>query len=92
MLAEQQQLEKLYRLPHPRNVSAFEPSTGLKNGLQRLSQGLIQFLTGTQQVRIWTKEASTGKIWFAYDPKLDRSISGVSEDDLRTWLEERYQR
>ncbi len=91
MSAEQKQLEKLYKLTHkPKNINAFEPSTALKNGLQKMGQSLIQFFTDTQQVRIWTKETSKGTVWFAYDPMLDRSISRVSEDDLRTWIEARY--
>ncbi len=86
MSAEQKQLEKLYRLPHRKDANASEPSTVL----QKMGQSLIQFFTDTQQVRIWTKETSKGKVWFAYDPMLDRKISHVSEDDLRTWIEGRY--
>lgn len=86
--AGQRQLERLYQLPHtPGPVRTTEHP----RLLQRIGNLLLQFFTDSQQVRVWTKETKAGTAWYAYDPALQSGISRVSEDDLRVWLEQRYQ-
>lgn len=77
-----------------------EPSANsgrtLRNGLNRL----ISFFTVSSEPRIWQSSNGLGPIfkgqsakqvlWNAYDPETGRSIYGVSETELRAWLEERY--
>lgn len=88
----QRQLERLYRLPHtPGPVETTDETTERPGWLKRMGNLLLQFFTDSQQVRIWTKETKAGTVWYAYDPATQRSVSRVSEDDLRAWLEKRYQ-
>ena len=58
--------------------------------LKLVSGSLVSFLTGTQQLRIWTKNTRTGLQWFAYDPTTEKTISHTSEEGLRAWLEQRH--
>lgn len=58
--------------------------------LNRFGQWLLNALTDSDQVRLWTKITPTGTQWYAYDPKTQRRFSCHSEADLRTWLENRY--
>lgn len=84
--ADQRRLERLWHLP----TMPSEPSepSGL---LRRLGHQLMQFFTNSQQIRVWTKSTKAGTVWFAYDPATGRTAERLSEDDLRGWLEKRYQ-
>lgn len=66
------------------------PSQPVTAWLKRLGQWLLQGITDSEQVRIWTKITPNGLEWHAYDPKCQRSFAGYSEAGLRTWLEQRY--
>lgn len=57
---------------------------------KRLGRSIMQSLTDSDQVRIWTKITPSGTQWSAYDPKLQRRFSAYSEADLRVWLEQRH--
>ena len=78
------QLEQLWQAP------ATQQSTESSTWLQRFGQWLLQSLTDSDQVRLWTKITPTGTQWYAYDPKSQRRFSGHSELELRTWLENRH--
>ena len=78
-----QQLERLWYTPEA-------PKSAHHPWLKRLGQWLLQALTDSDQVRLWTKITPTGTQWYAYDPKTQRRFSGHSETALRAWLEERY--
>ncbi len=84
---DRHQLETLWQLPTSQSRSE-------KNRIfQLLTQAggaLAAFLTGQQQLRIWTKSTRHGIVWFAYDPALGQRISRSSERELRTWLESRH--
>ena len=77
------QLEQLWQAPQAQQPA---PSSWLK----RFSQWLLQSLTDSDRVRLWTKITPTGTQWYAYDPKTQRRFSCHSEADLRTWLENRH--
>ena len=58
--------------------------------LKRFGRWLLQSLTDSNQVRLWTKITPTGTQWYAYDPSTQCRFSCNSEAELRTWLENRY--
>ena len=78
-----QQLEQLWKTSQPRPNQS--------KAWKRFGQWLLQILTDSDQVRLWTKITPTGTQWYAYDPKTDRRFSCHSESDLRVWLESRHQ-
>lgn len=78
-----QQLKRLWHTPEA-------PKSESNQWLKRLGQWLLQALTDSDQVRLWTKITPTGTQWYAYDPKTQRRFAGHSETELRAWLEERY--
>lgn len=93
-----QQLYKLERLwkaspaerTTERDLQAPSPSWHQRLGLQEIGQWLLNSLTGSQQLRIWTKHTKAGMQWCAYDSARDQSVSCNSEEELRTWLEQRH--
>jgi hypothetical protein len=89
-LSDQQRLERLWQLPTaPSKVSnfKFKPSSLLK----QLGNWLLHSLTNSQQIRLWTKPTPAGNVWFAYDPTTGQTVQRLSEADMRSWLEKRYQ-
>jgi len=78
------QLEQLWQTP------TTQQSTEFSNRLQRFGQWLLQSLTDSDQVRLWTKITPTGTQWYAYDPKTQGRFAGHSESELRIWLENRH--
>ncbi len=89
-LKTRQQLEKLWRVSSPLPQPALETPALETPWYKHLGQWLVQGLTNSEQVRVWTKITPNGMQWCAYDPQRDRRFSGYSEADLRTWLEQRY--
>ena len=83
---ERQQLERLWKSA-PASQTA---STQIPDWLKNVGQQLLHFLTGSQQLRIWTQDTKTGKVWRAYDPRNNQAFSSTSEQDLRVWLEQRH--
>lgn len=82
------QLESLWQQPAVRQKpSAAAPTTDI---IRRFSQDILAFLTGSQQLRVWTKSTKQGVVWFAYDPASDQRIANCSEEALRAWLESRH--
>ena len=69
-------------------------SSALKSSiwLKRFGQWLLQSLTDSQQVRLWTKITPAGLQWYAYDPITQCRFSFDSEVELRAWLENRHRR
>ncbi len=59
--------------------------------IRQFAKDLLAFLTGAQQMRVWTKSTKQGVLWFAYDPVSGQRIGHSSEEALRIWLESRYQ-
>ncbi len=64
----------------------------LSNRLSDLFRSLISQLSSETGPAIWqTHEAGGRAVWSAEDRASGRSIRGVSEAELRVWLEARYQ-
>lgn len=80
-----QQLEQLWHASP--SLPQLKPSDPWYKQLGRF---LMQSLTDSDQVRIWTKITPYGTQWSAYDPKLQRRFSAYSEAEMRTWLEQRH--
>ncbi len=58
--------------------------------LRQVFQRLFTVLTAGDQPRVWQVSDGKNRLWNAYDPVTDCQIEGVSEAELRVWLEERY--
>ncbi len=86
---DRQHLEQLWRVP-PAPHKGDDSLSTVSHWIKLAGKIFVSFLTNTQQLRIWTKDTSTGTLWFAYDPATDQTISQVSEEGLRTWLEQRH--
>ncbi len=80
-------LENLWQIP---TADARSKDSQFLQLLAQTGKALVTFLTGQQQLRIWTKSTKQGTVWFAYDPALDQRISRCSEEELRLWLESRH--
>ncbi|MGF1576619.1 MAG: hypothetical protein ACFCU9_11915 [Cyanophyceae cyanobacterium] len=77
------------------NLSRVNPSHGwLEQAWQTVSHGLQQFaqsVTQPNELRIRVRQTRDGRtLWSAYDPDNGRSASFSSEEDLMTWLDDRY--
>ena len=52
----------------------------------------LQALVRPTEPRIWHTRDGVGNVWWsAYDPATNRIIQNVSEEQIRVWLEQRYQ-
>ncbi|NES97380.1 MAG: hypothetical protein F6K32_19600 [Desertifilum sp. SIO1I2] len=59
--------------------------------LQHLGEDFLESLTAEPQLRVWHKTDRWGNTWWcAYDPLTGHSTQQASENDLRSWLEQRY--
>ena len=85
-ITSRQQLEQLWQASPARRP----PLKSADPWYKQLGRFLMQSLTDSDQVRIWTKITPNGTQWSAYDPKLQRRFSAYSEAEMRTWLEQRH--
>ncbi|MEL7333533.1 MAG: hypothetical protein AAFN12_14905 [Cyanobacteria bacterium J06560_2] len=83
------QLEALWQQPVAQRQAFSEPS--IADAIRQFGKDVLAFLTGTQQLRIWTKATKQGVVWFAYDPISGKNIRYASEEKLRIWLENIHQ-
>ncbi|HIK46157.1 MAG TPA: hypothetical protein IGR64_14935 [Leptolyngbyaceae cyanobacterium M65_K2018_010] len=79
---KRQQLETLIQPQPPTNV--------LVQGWKNLGNRFLQFLTAGSELRIWQQACRGQSIWFAYDPITNQKRSFYSQEDLRIWLDSRY--
>jgi hypothetical protein len=86
---DRQHLEQLWRRP-PTPHRTERTAAPLLRWIALAGKSLISVLTDTRQMRIWTRDTRTGKLWYAYDPATEQTISHTSEEGLRTWLEQRH--
>ena len=83
---EYQRLELIISPNSPRPVGQLVAKT-LKTAWKRLTQSLLE----SQEVQVWRTADSQGNpSWNAHDPASGRSASGLSEDQMRVWLEQRH--
>lgn len=63
----------------------------LLSRLKKLWQLLLKHLSQPTHLQVWHTYDQKGNIWWsAYDPLTRRSISQVSEDIMRVWIEKYY--
>ncbi|MEA5450497.1 hypothetical protein VB780_18090 [Leptolyngbya sp. CCNP1308] len=79
---QRQRLETLVQ-PTPRAL-------GLSQVFRSLGDRLLNFFTGTEELRIWQSTRNGHQVWFAHDPITNRTRSFYSEQDVRQWLDNRY--
>jgi len=86
---DRQHLEQLWRIP-PTSHRTERTAIPLLRWIKATGNSLVNLLTDTKQMRIWTRNTRTGTLWYAYDPTTEQTISQTSEEGLRTWLEQRH--
>lgn len=66
--------------------------TGVSNRISNLFRTLVSQLGGSSGPLVWQTHGAAGQVvWNAEDRVSGKSIRGVSEAELRIWLESRYQ-
>jgi len=59
--------------------------------LHDLRQRIAAHLSVSSEPHVWQTQNDAGQmVWSAYDPSNGRAIHGVSESEMRIWLEERH--
>jgi hypothetical protein len=67
------------------------PTPGLKDKLVRVFQSVKAYLNVGSEPYVWKTTSAVGDSqWSAYDPITHTAIEGVSETEVRVWLEERH--
>ncbi|MGF1481334.1 MAG: hypothetical protein ACFB4I_17935 [Cyanophyceae cyanobacterium] len=63
----------------------------LRLTLGTIWQGLIAALVKPPELQVWCTTDRHGRLWWnAYDPHTGRSLTRVSEEQMRVWLEQRH--
>lgn len=88
-LKARQQLEKTWQRS-PAERTATPVNAAPQPWLRKLGHWLVDNLTSSQQLRVWTKQTATGVQWHAYDPIRDRKAICNSEEEMRVWIETRH--
>lgn len=88
----QQQRQRLENLVKPTLGSRIHSPNhnGLRQALKQLGDRTMRFFTGQNELRIWQRSRNGQPLWFAHDPVTNRTRSFHSEQDVRTWLDQRY--
>lgn len=63
--------------------------TKLRNGWQFLTQSLFLNAENSSEPRIWEAGQSEG-LFNVRDPRTGRTLYGATEEEVRIWLEDRY--
>lgn len=71
-------------------VQPVQRPSGLGRALSNVGDRLLNFFTGTEELRIWQSTRNGHQVWFAHDPVTNRTRSFYSEQDVRHWLDNRY--
>jgi len=74
-------------------VSTFKLRRGLSRfqGLIQMWEDLINALAGRSEPKIYRKRDRQGNWYFrVYDPVMGRSVTLYSEQEMRTWIDQRY--
>ncbi|TVQ57773.1 MAG: hypothetical protein EA366_07980 [Spirulina sp. DLM2.Bin59] len=63
-----------------------------RQGLSHIAHGMMHFLTAGDEPRIWIEADAQGNVLYkGHDPRTGRRFAGGTEQEIRIWLEERYQ-
>lgn len=60
------------------------------SGLNKVWQRLLQFFVSGDELRIWQTQDHGKTWWHAYDSVTGRRTSVDSEEEMRSWIEQRY--
>lgn len=63
---------------------------GLGKALTRMGQGMVHWLTSGSQPRITKIQQGGTEMWKVYDPIDGQVLHFDHEDQVRTWLDDRY--
>ncbi|MEL7035173.1 MAG: hypothetical protein AAFO04_06080 [Cyanobacteria bacterium J06592_8] len=64
---------------------------GLAEKLVHLSYQMIQFLTTGSEPKIWQTQTQDGEyLWHIYNPKTGKTEDFISEQEVRTWIDQQY--
>jgi hypothetical protein len=87
---EYQRLELI--IPEQPDTRGYQ--TSWKNwwwNLMQRWQNLFQPMTHSSELTVWCAQDKFGTMrWSAHDRVTGRSIDGVSEEQIRVWIEQRY--
>ncbi len=63
----------------------------LAAALQTLWQSTIQRMTNQTDLRVWqTSDRHGNTVWNAHDPQTNRGTYGVTEPEVRRWIDQRH--
>lgn len=84
-----QKLEQIYNYkPEPQNN---RPTC--RSWLKKMWRSLVTALSQNAEMRVWKTEDKTGRLlWKLYDPITGETFDFNSENEVRTWIEESYNR
>jgi hypothetical protein len=73
-------------------LSGLQPvNRWLQNFLSYARAHFLGCMTNPNELKVWVVRDRQGRHrWYAYDPRTNRSAAGLSEAELRVWLEQRY--
>ncbi|MGK7891587.1 MAG: hypothetical protein AB4042_19840 [Leptolyngbyaceae cyanobacterium] len=73
------------RVPHPIKT--------LATRLGQSAQGVLRWFTPSHDPHIWTTTLKGGQTcWHVYDPVDQQRLTLISEEEVRVWLDNRYNR
>jgi hypothetical protein len=84
--SQRDRLEKLW-VKQTKKPQLFD---GIFTQFYAIFQSFIQSLTTGEQPRVWQVQQQGTKAWNAYDPVSQCRVEGLSESEMRAWLEHRY--
>ncbi|MEM8602625.1 MAG: hypothetical protein AAGF24_02155 [Cyanobacteria bacterium P01_H01_bin.121] len=89
MTSSTQRLERLYS---QNSISVKQSiTTSFQNVLSHVKADVVGLLQHPSELRVWSTVDPFGrKLWNAYDPVTRQSITRLSENKMRVWIESRY--
>jgi hypothetical protein len=84
--SQREQLEKLW-VESPKNSQRFYQ---IRTRFYQFFQYCFQALINGEQLQVWQVSHLGQKYWNAYDPVSGCRVNGLSEAEMRAWIEERY--
>ncbi len=86
--SNREQLEKLWI----QQIQKPKLADRIQSKINQIFQQLIRGLITGDQPRVWRSSQQGKNTWNAYDPVSRCQVEGLSESEMRGWLEQRYNR
>ncbi len=68
-------------------------SSRLQRAIAYVWQSFRNLLSVSDELRLWQTVDSSGDVlWNAYDPKTNHYVQGLTEQNMRIWIDKRYAR